>query len=106
MTATAHHITVQKKDIRQYAQYSNALYLEYIERGKRKAQYQYFHDGNKILLYKGLLSDVPAEIKQKKISDNMYQIHNAGIGANDFMIDVYKYYKHNGHIPETNNLQF
>lgn len=107
MTATVHYITVQKKNIRQYAQYNNALYLEYIEKGKRKAQYQYFHNGSNVLLYKGFLpDDIPAEVKQTKISDNMYQVRNAGISADDFMIDVYKHYKHNGYTPGINTLQF
>lgn len=106
MTATAHYITVQQKDIRKYAQYANSLYLEYIEKGKRKAEYQYFHNGSKILLYSGFLPNVPAEITQKRISENMYQIRNAGMGVNDFMIDVYKYYKNNGYTPKINTLQF
>lgn len=104
--ATMHHITISKKDITQYAQYKNALYLEYIERGKRKVKYQYFHDNSNILLYEGFLPEVPSDIIKKKVSDNMYQVRNAGISTNDFMIDIYKYYKNNGHIPKINTLQF
>ena len=50
VTATMHHITVSNKDIRQYAQYKDSLYLEYTEKGKRKTQYQYFRNGSNILL--------------------------------------------------------
>lgn len=106
MVATKHHITVSKKDIRRYAQYENTLYLEYTEKGKRKSQYQYFHDGSHILLYSGFLPGVPEEITQKRIADNMYQMRNAGISADDFMVDVYKYYRNNGQEPVINTLQF
>lgn len=106
MTATMHHITVSAKDIRQYAQYKDALYLEYIEKGKRKAQYQYFHNGSKILLYSGFLPEVPIEIIQRKISENMYEVRNSGMFADDFMIDVYRHYKYNEYKPEINTLQF
>lgn len=104
--STMHHITISKKDIRRYAQYENSLYLEYTESEKRKAQYQYFHDGSNVLLYKGFLPSVPAELIKKKIDDSMYQIRNAGINVDDFMVDVYKYYKNNGYIPVINTLQF
>lgn len=106
VTATMHHIAVSKKDIRKYAQYENSLYLEYIEKGKRKTEYQYFHNGSNILLYSGFLPNVPAEITQKRINENMYQIRNAGMSVDDFMIDVYKYYKQNGYTPKINTLQF
>lgn len=106
MTATEHYIVIQKKDIRQYAQYNNTLYLEYSEKWKQKAQYQYFHDESNVLLYSGFLPDIPKEIKHKEISDNMYQIRNAGISAYDFMIDIYKYYKKSGYIPKINTLKF
>lgn len=106
MHATMHYIMLVKKDITQYTKYKNALYLEYAERGKRKVQYQYFHDNSNILLYEGFLPEVPSEIIKKKVSDNMYQVRNAGISANDFMIDVYKYYKNNGYEPKINTLQF
>lgn len=106
MTATMHHITITDKDIRQYAQYKDALYLEYIERGKRKAQYRHFHNGTNILLYSGFLPAVPVEIIQKKISENMYQVRNAGMTAEDFMIDVFIHYKNMGYIPDINTLQF
>lgn len=106
MTATMHHITVSDKDVRQYAQYKDALYLEYTEKGKRKAQYQYFHNGSNILLYSGFLPAVPTEIIQRKISENMYQVRNAGMTADDFMIDVYRHYKDNGYKPVINTLQF
>lgn len=106
MRVTMHHITISKKDIRRYAQYEKSLYLEYIENGKRKAQYQYFHNGIGVLLYKGFLPSVPEELIKKKINDNMYQIRNAGISANDFMVDVYRYYKNSGYMPVINTLQF
>lgn len=106
MTATAHYITVQQKDIRKYAQYENSLYLEYIENAKKEAECQYFHNGSKILLYSGFLPTVPAEITQKRIRENMYQIRNAGISVDDFMVDVYRYYKNNGYTPDINTLQF
>lgn len=106
ITATMHHIVVQKKDIRKYAQYNNSLYLEYIEKGKRKAQCRYFHAGSNVLLYSGFLPEVPKEIIQKRIGENMYQVRNAGMSVDDFMVDVYKHYKSIGHAPEINTLQF
>lgn len=106
MHATMHYITISQKAITRYAQYENSLYLEYIEKGKRKAQTQYFHNGNHILLYSGFLPAVPLEITQKRISNNMYQIRNAGMSANNFMIDVFWYYKEKGYTPEINTLQF
>lgn len=109
MTATMHRITINKKDIRRYAQYDNSLYIEYIEyveKGKRKAQYQYFHYGDSVLLYNGFLPAVPSEMTQKRISANMYEIRNAGMCVHDFMVDVFRYYKENGHEPIVNTLQF
>lgn len=106
MHATMHHITISKKDIRRYAQYENALYLEYTEKGKKKVEYQYFHDGGGVLLYKDFLPSVLAELIKKKIDNNMYQIRNAGMNVNDFMVDVYRYYKSNGYMPVINTLQF
>lgn len=106
MCATMHHITVLEKDITHYAQYENTLYLRYIEKGKRKAQAQYFHNGSSILLYKGFLPCVPPEVINKQIDDNMCQIRNAGISVSDFMIDVYKHYRGDGYTPEINTLQF
>lgn len=104
--ATMHHITVSAKDIRKYAQYENSLYLEYMEKGRRSTQYQYFHKGNSVLLYDGFLPAVPQEIVQKRIRDNMYQVRNSGIGVDDFMVDVYRHYKDNGYVPTINTLQF
>ena len=106
MCATMHHITINKKDIRRYAQYDNSLYIEYNEKGKRKAQYQYFHYGDSVLLYNGFLPAVPSEMTQKRISANMYEIRNAGMCVHDFMVDVFRYYKENGHEPIVNTLQF
>lgn len=106
MHATMHHITISRKDIRRYAQYENALYLEYTEKGKKKVEYQYFHDRGGVLLYKNFLPSVPAELIKKKIDNNMYQIRNAGMNADDFMVDVYRYYKNNDYLPVINTLQF
>lgn len=106
VTATMHHITICEKDIRQYAQYKKSLYLEYIEKGNKKPQYQYFHDGSNVLLYSGCLPNVPKEIIKKQIGENMYQIRNAGMGVDDFMIDVYRYYRDCGYMPDVNTLQF
>lgn len=106
MYATMHHITINKKDIRRYAQYDNSLYIEYGEKGKRKAQYQYFHDGGSVLLYDGFLPAVPSDMTQKRISANMYEIRNAGMCVHDFMIDVFRYYRESGYKPIVNTLQF
>lgn len=106
ITATMHHITVSEKDIRQYAQYKDALYLEYVEKGKRKAQYQYFHNGDSVLLYNGFLPKIPQNIMRRWISEGMYEVRNAGMTASDFMVDVYRHYKDNGYMPIINTLQF
>ena len=106
INATMHHIKITKKDVRKYAQYDKALYIEYVESGERKIKCNYFHDGTKILIYSGFLPAVPNEIIKKKINDNMYQVRNAGMSVNSFMIDVFKYYKKIGYMPEINTLQF
>jgi len=104
--ATMHHIAISKKGIRQYAQYKDSLYIEYTEKGKRNPSGQYFHNESSVLIYNGLLPPVPKEIAEEYIGENMYHVKNAGISANNFMIDVFKYYKGNGYIPIINTLQF
>ncbi len=106
MIATMHYISLRKKDIRQYAQYNNSLYLEYIEKGKRKERYQYFHNGSNVLMYDGFLPSVPNKIVQSQINNDWYQLRSAGMGVDDFMIDVYKHYKNIGYDPIINTLQF
>lgn len=106
MVASMHYITISNKDIRKYSQYENALYLEYVEKGKRKTQYQYFHNKSNILLYRGFLPTVPQKITHRWISENMYEVRNAGMTVSDFMIDVCKHYEVSGYIPIINTLQF
>lgn len=106
MCATTHHITLNKANLTQYAQYNNALHIEYSEQGKKKDQEQYFRDGSSVLLYEGFLPPVPLELIKTQISDGMYQMRNAGAGAGKFMVDVFRHYKSVGYDPVVNTLQF
>ncbi len=106
MCATAHHITISKKAITQYAQYKDSLYLEYTEKGKRKITGQYFHNESSVLIYAGFLPPVPDEMTREHISGDMYRVKNAGMGVDGFMVDVFNYYKNAGYMPVVNTLQF
>ena len=100
------YITIQNKKITQYAQYKNSLRIEYLEKGKRKTQTQFFHDGNSVLIYDGFIPNVPLELTRNQINENMYHLRNAGSGVHEFMLDVFKYYKNNNILPVINTLQF
>lgn len=106
MCATMHHITINKATITDYAQYRNSLYIEYIEKGKRKAQGQYFHDGSGLLLYPGHLAAVPESLSRRHINGNMYEVLNAGASVRDFLKNVYKYFEGLSISPLVNTLQF
>lgn len=106
LCATMHHITINCITKTTYAQYKDAILLNYTEKGKRKAIQQYFYNSKSMLLFAGWLEALPEELTKKHISDNMYQVLNAGAASNDFMITCAKYYESNGHNAIINTLQY
>lgn len=106
MCATMHHITINSVTKTNYAQYKDAILLNYTEKGKRKAESQYFYNTKSMLLFVGWLEPVPEEMTRKHINGNMYQVLNAGATSGDFMINCAKYYESNGHKAIINTLQY
>lgn len=106
LCATMHHITINSITKTTYAQYKDAILLNYTEKGKRKAIQQYFYNSKSMLLFAGWLEALPEELTKKHISGNMYQVLNAGCTSNDFMITCAKYYESNGHNAIINTLQY
>lgn len=106
LCATMHHITINSLTKTTYAQHKDAILLNYTEKGKRKAIQQYFYNNKSMLLFAGWLEPVPEEMTRKHISDNMYQVMNAGTNSNDFMINCAKYYERNGNKAIINTLQY
>lgn len=106
LCATMHHITINSITKTTYAQYKDAILLNYTEKGKRKAIQQYFYNSKSMLLFAGWLEALPEELTKKHISGNMYQVLNAGATSNDFMITCAKYYENNGHNAIINTLQY
>lgn len=106
LCATMHHITINSITKTTYAQYKDAILLNYTEKGKRKAIEQYFYNSKSMLLFAGWLEALPEELTKKHISGNMYQVLNAGCASNDFMITCAKYYESNGHNAIINTLQY
>ena len=106
LCATMHHITINSITKTTYAQYKDAILINYTEKGKRKAMQQYFYNSKSMLLFPGWLEALPEELTKKHISGNMYQVLNAGATINDFMITCAKYYESNGHNAIINTLQY
>lgn len=106
LCATMHHITINSITKTTYAQYKDAILLNYTEKGKRKAQEQYFYNTKSMLLFEGWLDSLPEEMTRKHISGNMYQVMNAGANSKDFMVNCAKYYENNGHNAIINTLQY
>lgn len=106
LCATMHHITINSITKTTYAQHKDAILLNYTEKGKRKAQEQYFYNNKSMLLFEGWLQALPEEMTRKHISGNMYQVLNAGANSKDFMVNCAKYYENSGHKAIINTLQY
>ena len=106
MCATMHHVTITRATVTDYAQHKNSLYIEYIERGKRKAQGCYIYNGGSVLIYRGFLESVPEELTRRHISGNMYEVLNADASVREFLKNVYRHFKNLNHSPIVNTLQF
>lgn len=106
LCATMKYIKVISKDIRDYAQYKNTLYVEYIEKGKKKPVGMFVKGSDEVLIYSGLLAPVPESLTRREVKPNMFELLNCGINAKDFMKSVYSYYKSLGVAPVVNTLQF
>lgn len=106
MCATMHHVTINSVTKTNYAQYKDAILLNYTEKGKRKANEQYFYNTKSMLLFAGWLEPVPEEMTRQHINRNMFQVLNAGATSGDFMINCAKYYESNGHKAIINTLQY
>ena len=106
LCATMHHITINSITKTNYAQYSNAILINYTERGKRKPVEQYFYDTKKILLFGGWLDTLPEELTRRNVGGNMYELLNCGESSEDFMKNCAKYYESNGNSAIINTLQY
>lgn len=106
LCATMHHVTINSVKNTTYAQYKDAILLNYTEHGKRKAQEQYFYNNKSMLLFAGWLDPVPEEMTRRKISENMSLLMNCGTESDSFIINCAKYYESNGHKAIINTLQY
>ena len=86
----AKHITVTNCTPCSYAQYKNAVLLEYIEDGKRKPETMYIHANTSAALFPGRLEALPDEVLYTPISDTMRRVNFAG--DIDFIKTAIRYY--------------
>ena len=106
LVAARQNVTITAARVAKYAQYENALYLDYIESGRKTEKTKIIHDGGTALLYPGFIPETPPEMIRKHISGNMYEVMNAGSRAHEFMINLCKYYTAQGIDPVVNTLQY
>lgn len=106
-SANMKYIDISAYRIDKYAQYNKSLYIDYTEAGKRKPQTTVYREDTKsLLIYPSFVPAVPDDLQREEITENMSILRTAGAGVQDFLIDVYNYYKSMGILPTVNTLQF
>ena len=101
MTATTTAATVNSASACEYAQHKDAARIEYTPKGKRKARTVHISGRDACVIFRGILPDVPANIKYSDCggSSMLQRVNYAGENARDYMRRAVEYYKSIGFLP-------
>ena len=101
MTATTTAATVNSASACEYAQHKDAARIEYTPKGKRKARTIHISGRDACVIFRGILPDVPANIKYSDCgsSSMLQRVNYAGENARDYMRRAVEYYKSIGFVP-------
>lgn len=101
MTATTTAATVNSVSACEYAQHKDAARIEYTPKGKRKARTIHISGRDACVIFRGILPDVPANIKYSDCgsSSMLQRVNYAGENARDYMRRAVEYYKSIGFVP-------
>lgn len=81
-----------------YAQYDEAILLS-IQIDKKHEHTAHFYNGKKLLVYRGILPEVPEELKRRQISEIMFENMTAGMNSDQYLKNIIGYYKQQGFEP-------
>ena len=101
MTATTTAATVNSASACEYAQHKDAARIEYTPKGKRKARTIHISGRDACVIFRGILPDVPANIKYSDCdgSGMMRRVNYSGEGAREYMKNAIAYYRSIGFVP-------
>ncbi len=101
MTATTTAATVNSASACEYAQHKDAARIEYTPAGKRKPQTLHITPRMDCVIFRGILPDVPANIKYSDCgsSSMLQRVNYAGENAREYMRRAVEYYKSIGFVP-------
>lgn len=88
-----------------WAQYDDAAYIEIIPAGKRKAHGAYYHAGQDVVIYRGILPPIPDELKYTTHGSGLVSVNYAGCGAYSYIRAAIGYYKEQGFAPVIDLIQ-
>lgn len=90
----------------EYAQYEDAARVCLIPYGKRTEKTFFIHTGQKAVIYRGILPNIPDEIKYTPTSSpNMRAVNYAGTGAHSFIKRAIAYYETLGYTPAIDTVE-
>lgn len=96
--------TLTEATAQQYAQYNDAARFSIVPNGKRKETTMNTHSGSEFLMYRGIIPEIPAEMRYKRISENMSLDLQSGSNAGDFIRNVRDYLHGMGIDPVINTI--
>lgn len=101
MTATTTAATVNSSSACEYAQHKDAARIEYTPKGKRKARTIHISGRDACVIWRGILPDVPANIKYSDCGSSslLQRVNYAGENAREYMQRAVEYYKSIGFVP-------
>lgn len=88
-TGTLHSLKAER-----YAQYESVPHLIFTPEGRRTAREAWLT--SEVLIYRGRLPEVPQELREEKISENMKRLKYSGNTAREYMRNVAKWYAAQG----------
>lgn len=99
MTATTTAATVNSASACEYAQHRDAARIEYTPNGKRRTHTIHISGRDACVIYRGILPDVPANIKYSDCGGNLQRVNYAGENAREYMRRAVEYYRSIGFVP-------
>lgn len=96
--------TLNSIEAKKWAQYSDAGKITITRKGKRKPDDVFFHKGSMFVLYRGILPEVPNNLKYGNVSHGMQAVNYAGASSENYIKNVIAYYKQLGFEPIINTI--
>nr|DAH86433.1 MAG TPA: Large polyvalent protein associated domain 29 [Caudoviricetes sp.] len=104
LIANEYRGTLNSIETKKWAQYSDAGKITITRKGKRKTDDVFFHKGSMFVLYRGILPEVPNNLKYGNVSHGLQAVNYAGASFENYIKNVIAYYKQLGFEPIINTI--